>query len=56
MLHSQYHRPNGWDHVQPGRHNPSGEATMWGDYHCRELALIVQRLAKGEPYPTFFAI
>lgn len=56
VLHSQYHRPNGWDYVQPGRRNPSGEATMWGDYHMRELALIVQRLAKAEPYPTFFAI
>jgi unsaturated chondroitin disaccharide hydrolase len=56
VLHSQYHRPNGWDHVQPGRRNPSGEATMWGDYHMRELALIVHRLARAEPYPTFFAI
>jgi unsaturated chondroitin disaccharide hydrolase len=56
VLHSQYHRPNGWDHVQPGRRSPSGEATMWGDYHMRELALLVQRLAKAEAYPTFFAI
>lgn len=56
VLHSQYHRPNGWDHVQPGRKNPSGEATMWGDYHMRELALLVGRLGKGEAYPTFFAI
>jgi len=56
VLHSQYHRPNGWDYVQPGRSNPSGEATMWGDYHMRELALLVQRLATAGPYPTFFAI
>ncbi|MBU1176054.1 MAG: glycoside hydrolase family 88 protein [Alphaproteobacteria bacterium] len=56
VLHSQYHRPNGWDHVQPGRRNPSGEATMWGDYHMRELALVVGRLARGETYPTFFNI
>jgi hypothetical protein len=56
VLHSQYHRPNGWDHVQPGRRNPSGEATMWGDYHMREVALLVQRLADGGPYPTFFAV
>ncbi|MDR3470486.1 MAG: hypothetical protein P4M09_02150 [Devosia sp.] len=55
LLHSQYHRPNGWDYVQPGRRNPSGEATMWGDYHMRELALIVQRFAENGPYPTFFA-
>ena len=56
VLHSQYHRPNGWDHVQPGRKNPSGEATMWGDYHMRELALLVGRLGTGEAYPAFFAI
>jgi hypothetical protein len=54
VLHSQYHRPNGWDHVPPGRHNPCGEATMWGDYHMRELALYVQRLAENGPYLTFF--
>jgi len=56
VLHSQYHRPNGWDHVQPGRKNPSGEATMWGDYHMRELAHLVGRMGAGEPYPTFFGI
>jgi unsaturated chondroitin disaccharide hydrolase len=54
-LHSQYHRPNGWDYVPPGRRNPCGEATMWGDYHLREVALYVQRLADGGPYLTFFA-
>jgi hypothetical protein len=27
---------------------------MWGDYHARELALLIQRLASGETYPTFF--
>ena len=55
VLHSQYHRPNGWDYVPPGRTNPCGEATMWGDYHMRELALYVQRLAENGPYLTFFA-
>jgi len=55
VLHSQYHRPNGWDYVPPGRKNPCGEATMWGDYHMRELALYVQRLAEKGPYLTFFA-
>ncbi|RAI45822.1 glycosyl hydrolase [Rhodoplanes roseus] len=54
VLHSQYHRPNGWDYVPPGRSNPCGEATMWGDYHMRELALYVQRLAENGPYLTFF--
>ena len=28
---------------------------MWGDYHLREAALYVQRLARGEPYYTFFS-
>jgi hypothetical protein len=27
---------------------------MWGDYHARELALYVGRLAVNEPYYTFF--
>jgi unsaturated chondroitin disaccharide hydrolase len=55
ILHSQYHRPRGWDHVPRGRKIPFGESTMWGDYHMRELALYVQRLAEGGPYVTFFA-
>ncbi|EEU9598310.1 glycoside hydrolase family 88 protein [Escherichia albertii] len=55
LLHSQYHRPNGWDYVRSGHKNPFGEATMWGDYHLRELALYVQRLANNEPYVAFFS-
>jgi unsaturated chondroitin disaccharide hydrolase len=55
LLHSQYHRPGGWDHVPEGRNIPCGEATMWGDYHGRELALYVQRMAEGKPYYTFYA-
>jgi hypothetical protein len=54
VLHSIYHRPNGWDHVPQGRKIPCGESSMWGDYHVREAALYVQRLARGEPYLTFF--
>ncbi|PKU21583.1 glycoside hydrolase family 88 protein [Telmatospirillum siberiense] len=54
VLHSQYHRPNGWDYVPPDKKIPFGEATMWGDYHMRELALYVQRLAENGPYVTFF--
>ena len=27
---------------------------MWGDYHLREAALYVKRLAEGGPYLTFF--
>jgi hypothetical protein len=54
LLHSVYHRPNGWDHVAPGQSVPNGESSMWGDYHLRELALYLGRVAAGEPYYTFF--
>jgi unsaturated chondroitin disaccharide hydrolase len=47
LLHSVYHRPNGWDHVPPGRKIPCGESSMWGDYHLREAALHAQRLLGG---------
>jgi hypothetical protein len=55
VLHSVYHRPNGWDHVPPGRKVPCGESSMWGDYHARELALLILREAEGGPYLKFFA-
>lgn len=55
LLHSVYHRPNGWDYVPDGRKSPCGESCMWGDYHLREVALYVQRLAEGKPYLTFWA-
>ena len=54
LQHSVYHRPNGWDHIPAGRKVPCGEACMWGDYHLREAALYVQKLATGGPYYTFF--
>lgn len=54
LLHTVYHQPNGWDHVPAGRKVPVGEACMWGDYHLREAALYVGRLAKDETYYTFF--
>lgn len=47
LLHSVYHRPNGWDHVPAGRKVPCGESSMWGDYHLREAALHAQRLLGG---------
>jgi hypothetical protein len=53
LLHSVYHRPNGWDHIPPGRKVPCGESSMWGDYHALELALLIRRLAGGRYY-TFF--
>jgi hypothetical protein len=55
LLHSVYHRPNGWDYVAPGQNIPNGESSMWGDYHARELALLLWREARHETYPTFFA-
>jgi len=54
ILHSVYHRPNGWDHISPGQSVPSGESSMWGDYHARELGLLLWRLIENKPYPTFF--
>jgi hypothetical protein len=54
LLHSVYHRPNGWDYVHPGQSVPNSESSMWGDYHLRELALMVLKEARGEPYLTFF--
>jgi hypothetical protein len=54
LLHSIYHRPNGWDHVPAGARIPRGESSMWGDYHLREVALYVRRQATGGPYLTFF--
>ena len=53
LLHAIYHRPNGWDAVPRGRRIPRGESCQWGDYHLREAALYVKRLAEGS-YLTFF--
>lgn len=54
ILHSVYHRPNNWDHIPTGQSVPCGESSMWGDYHAREAALYVSRLANAQPYYTFF--
>jgi len=54
LLHSVYHRPNGWDYIARGQKVPNGESSMWGDYHLRELGLLLLREARGEAYPTFF--
>jgi unsaturated chondroitin disaccharide hydrolase len=54
ILHSVYHWPNGWDHVPTGAHVPRGESSQWGDYHAREVALYLLRVAKNERYLTFF--
>ena len=55
ILHSIYHRPNGWDHIPAGSKIPYGESSMWGDYHARELALYLQRMIDGKPELTFFS-
>ena len=54
LLHSVYHWPNRWDFVPPGANTARGESSQWGDYHARDLALYVKRLAEGAPYLTFF--
>ena len=54
LLHSIYHRPNDWDHIPEGQQVPCGESSMWGDYHARELALLIQREAEEKPYLQFF--
>lgn len=50
LLHSLYHRPGGWDHIPDGQSIPSGESSMWGDYHAMELALLIKRMAGGGYY------
>ncbi|CAN5419885.1 glycoside hydrolase family 88 protein [soil metagenome] len=56
LLHSIYHRPNGWDYIPEGSKIPNGESSMWGDYHVRETALYLQRIINNETYYTFFNI
>jgi unsaturated chondroitin disaccharide hydrolase len=48
LVHSVYHRPRGWDFIPPGQSVPCGESSQWGDYHLREAALTVQRMAEGK--------
>jgi hypothetical protein len=55
LLHSVYHRPNGWDYVARGQHVPNGESSMWGDYHARELALLLLRETRRATWLTFFS-
>ncbi len=54
ILHSIYHRPNGWDYTPPGSKIPNGESSMWGDYHAREVSLYMQRIIDDKKYYTFF--
>jgi len=54
ILHSIYHRPNGWDYEPQKGKVPFGESSMWGDYHARELALLIQRNIQEEKYYSYF--
>jgi hypothetical protein len=54
ILHSVYHRPNGWDAVPEGAQVPTGESSMWGDYHAREAGLYLLRLIENQPYLKFW--
>lgn len=54
ILHSIYHRPNGWDYIPEGSKIPNGESSMWGDYHAREICLYLHRIIRDEKYYTFF--
>lgn len=54
LLHSVYHRPNGWDYIPPGKTVPQGESSLWGDYHAMELAVYLRRLIGKESYLTFY--
>ncbi|MCP9237627.1 glycosyl hydrolase [Lewinella sp. JB7] len=53
ILHSIYHRPNGWDYVPDGAKIPYGESSMWGDYHAREAVLYAGKLLEGRDYHFF---
>lgn len=55
LLHSVYHRPNGWDYMPNSGSVPYGESCMWGDYHLLELALYVARVAAQQPYYVFWS-
>jgi len=54
ILHSIYHRPNGWDYQPKADLVPFGESSLWGDYHAMELAIIVQQMARGRRPFRFF--
>jgi len=54
LLHSVYHRPNGWDYIAKDQRVPNGESSMWGDYHLLELALLLWRESRGGAYLTYF--
>lgn len=56
LLHSVYHRPNGWDYEPDDTGVPRGEACMWGDYHLLELATYLKREIEEGEYLVFFNV
>ncbi len=54
LLHSIYHRPNGWDYIPEGSKIPFGESSMWGDYHIREVCLYLNRVISNDKYYTYY--
>ncbi|MEQ6119205.1 glycosyl hydrolase [Reichenbachiella sp. MALMAid0571] len=54
LLHTIYHYPNNWDYIPEGSKIPNGESCMWGDYHIREVMLLLQRMIDEKSYYTFF--
>lgn len=54
LLHSIYHQPNKWDNVPAGQKIACGESSMWGDYHIREVALMLTRENRGESGYNFY--
>ena len=55
LLHSVYHRPNGWDYIAPGQSVPNGESSLWGDYHLLELGVLLLREARSQPGLFFYS-
>ncbi len=53
LLHTIYHRPNGWDYIPAGKKVPCGESGMWGDYHITELCLLAQEI-HHQNYYSFY--
>ncbi len=56
LLHTIYHRPNGWDYLPPDGEVPHGESCMWGDYHLLELAVMLKREHEGVGAQRFFDV
>ena len=54
LLHTIYHEPNAWDNKPDKNLVAHSESSMWGDYHMREAALYLSRIAGNEKYYTFF--